>query len=75
MNTKYNLDLVFETTGGSDCRWRLTDVRSDIASVYAPLVQGIIASGAFDTGGKGDLVSLIEGKLEEVTSNVVVVTR
>ena len=73
MDTKFNLDLIFETTSGRDCKWRLADVRPDIAGVYAPLVQGIIASGAFDTGGKGDLVSLIEGKLETVTINTVIV--
>jgi hypothetical protein len=74
MNKTYDLSLVFDTVSGKNHRWTLKNVRSDIASVYRPLVDNIIASGLYDAGSKGDLVSLNSANLIETTKNVITVS-
>ena len=69
MNRTFDLALLFETVTGRDHKWTIKNVRPDIATVFRPLVDDIIASGLYDAGVKGDLTALKSATLIEETKN------
>ena len=71
MNRQFDLSLKFMTASGSNYTWVVRDVRSDIATVFRTATQGIIDSGAFDAGKKGDVTALLAASLiERIKANI-----
>jgi hypothetical protein len=68
LDKRFDLKLTFETTSGKNDAWTLKGVREDIAGVYRPLAEAIIASGVYNSRGKGDITSVLSALLTESTS-------